>query len=96
MKTTQLTLTDGDHAIFSRYRRKCQRQRKDMSRIIIDAIQAELDKEDYTLAELAYDLRRSEEDTLELLRKAGFARHEDAQNDLDETAESAEERAQLD
>ena len=74
MKTTTLQLSDEDHAIFSRYRRKCQRQSKDMNRTIIDAIESELGKDEYTLSELAYDLRRSEEETLELLKKAGFAK----------------------
>lgn len=74
MKTTTLQLSDEEHAIFSRYRRKCQRQGKDMNRIIIDAIQSELEKDEYTLSELAYDLRRSEEETLDLLRKAGFTK----------------------
>jgi hypothetical protein len=74
MKTTTLELNDDDYAMFKRYRRKCQRSGQDMSRVIMDAIKAELEKDEYSLAELAYDLRRSEEEVLELLNKAGFAR----------------------
>ena len=96
MKTTTLQLSDEDHAIFSSYRRKCQRQGKDMNRVIIDSLQAELEKDEYTLAELAYDLHRTGDETLELLKKAGFVKFgvipggsEDTDTEFAEESETA-------
>jgi hypothetical protein len=90
MKMTTLQLSDEDHAILARYRRKCQKSGQDMNRVIIDAIRAELEKDEYSLGELAYDLRRSEEETLELLKRAGFVRVDTPPIERDELGEEAQ------